>query len=81
MRRAFDWLKYSPFTSSAPLGYITFCGYGGETSIDKSEFGLRSSENKLNFEDPIKWFPRRWGDDTLPATEEESGHRFIYYIK
>ena len=62
-RRAFDMLKYMYGADHSVLSKITFCGYGGETSIEAEEFGLRATENVLNAEDDIRLWPRRWFDD------------------
>ena len=62
-RRAFDMLKYMYGADHSVLSKITFCGYGGETSIEAEEFGLRATENVLNAEDDIRFWPRRWFDD------------------
>ena len=60
-RRGFDFLKYV-LGAHSDLANVTFCGYGGETSIEAEEFGLRKAVNILNPWDPILLFPRRWGD-------------------
>ena len=60
-RRGFDFLKYI-LGAHSDLANVTFCGYGGETSIEAEEFGLRCAENKLNSWDILLLSPRRWGD-------------------
>lgn len=77
VRRAFDWLKYAVFTDESSLGSVCYFGYGGETSIDGEEYGLRWSYNALNSGDLIKLLPTHWGDEITG----EGGHPFLYYIK
>ena len=62
-RRGFDYLRYV-IRAHSDLANVTFCGYGGETSIEAEEFGLRNSQNTLNGDDFLRWAsPRRWFDD------------------
>ena len=77
-RRAFDMLKYMYGADHSVLSKITFCGYGGETSIDAEEFGLRAAENVLNAGDGIRRWPRRWLDEK--NGEKDRGHEAIYYF-
>ena len=57
-------LKYMYGADHSVLSKMTFCGYGGETSIEAEEFGLRNSQNTLNGDDFLRLAsPRRWFDD------------------
>jgi hypothetical protein len=72
-------LKYMYGVDHSVLSKMTFCGYGGETSIEAVEFGLRYAKNMLNKKDPIRWLsPRRWFDERNGKID--GGHRFVDYL-
>ena len=75
-RRGFDLLKYV-LGANSDLANVTFCGYGGETSIDAEEFGLRGAKNYLHSDDYlIRILAGRFLDDHS-GTGKHSSDNYI----
>ena len=68
---------YAVSFSNSDLANVTFCGYGGETSIDAEEFGLRGAKNYLHSDDYlIRILAGRFLDDHS-GTGKHSSDNYI----